>query len=60
MFSLFHGNILDRKVKVKVKVRSTVVERATHMQVHAGLSSICTDHRKELISALSCSLNDVK
>ena len=43
-----------------VGVRNTVVLRATHMQVYAGLSPISTDHRKELISALSCSLNDVK
>ena len=40
--------------------RSTVVERATHMRVYAGLSPTGADHRKELISALSFSPNDVK
>ena len=43
-----------------VGVCSTVVERATHMRVYAGSSPTGADHRKELISALSCSLNDVK
>ena len=39
-------------------IGSTVVERATHMQVYAGSSLTGVDHHKELISALSCSLND--
>ena len=30
------------------------------MQVYAGSSPTRADHRKELISASSCSLNDVK
>ena len=41
-------------------VHSTVVERATYMRVYAGSSPTGADHRKELKSALSCSLNDVK
>ena len=43
-----------------VSVCSTVVEWATHMLVYVGLSPTGANHRKELISALSCSLNDVK
>ena len=43
-----------------VGVHSTVVERATYMRVYAGSSPTGADHRKELKSALSCSLNDVK
>ena len=39
---------------------STVVEWVTHMWVYTGSSPIGADHRKELISALSCSLNGVK
>ena len=41
-------------------IHSTVVEPATHMWVYAGSSPTSADHRKELISASSCSLNDVK
>ena len=41
-------------------VRSTVVERVTHMRVYAGSSPTGADHRKEFISALSFSPNDVK
>ena len=41
-------------------VRSTVVERATYMRVYAGSSPTGADHRKEFISALSFSPNDVK
>ena len=33
---------------------------AIHMRVYAGSSPTCADHREELISVLSCSLNDVK
>ena len=45
-----------------VGVCSTVVEQATHMhmRVYAGLRPTGADHCKELILALSCSLNDVK
>ena len=46
--------------KKNVGVHSTVVERATYIQVYAGSSPTGADHRKELKSALSCSLNDVK
>ena len=41
-------------------VRSTVVERATHMRVYACSSPTGADHRKEFISALSFSPNEVK
>ena len=41
-------------------VCSTVVEPGTHMWVYAGSSPTGTDHRKELISTMSRSLNDVK
>ena len=34
--------------------------RVTHMRVYAGSSPTGANHRKELISALFCSLNDVK
>ena len=37
-----------------------VYKWAIHMWVHAGSNPTCADHCKELISALSCSLNDVK
>ena len=43
-----------------VGVHSTVVELATYMRVYAGSSPTGADHPKELKSALSCSLNDVK
>ena len=45
---------------LKFVVRSTVVEWATYMRVYAGSSPTSADHRKELIQASSCSLNDVK
>ena len=45
---------------IGIGVRSTVVERATHMRVYAGSSPTGADHRKEFISALSFSPNDVK
>ena len=38
----------------------TLVEWATRMWVYAGSSLTGTDHRKKLILALYCSLNDVK
>ena len=41
-------------------VCSKVVEWATHVRVYAGLSPTGANHCKDIVSALSCSLNDVK
>ena len=50
----------NRLITFFVSVSSTVVEQATYMRVYAGSSPTSADHRKELIYASSCSLNDVK
>ena len=34
---------------ININVRSTVVERATHMRMYAGSSPTSVDHREELI-----------
>ena len=61
-FSPIDGTLrrFERNLHETVGVRSTVVERATHMRVYAGSSPTGAGHRKEFISALSFSPNDVK
>ena len=55
-----NGQFIDAGTPVVNAVRSAVVKWATHMQVYAGSSPTNADWCKELISALSRSLNDVK
>ena len=59
MCKIQRENILKRPIVLNIS-HSTVVEWATYMRVYAGLSPTGADHRKELKSAFSCSLNDVK
>ena len=48
----YHSNLLfllQTLISHLVGIRSTVVERVTHMRVYIGLSPTSVDHRKELI-----------
>ena len=44
-----HKGLSYSKWSEAVGIRSTVVERATHMQVYTDSSPTCVDHRKKLI-----------
>ena len=50
--------LVMRFYETHVSIRSTVVQQATHIRVYTGLSPTSVEHRQELISALSFSLND--